>query len=53
MNASAPAAPETKKLVDRGFMKEWLSHSDSEEIGLMDLVLLEGLAEQQHRELKN
>lgn len=53
MNASAPAAPETKELVDRGFMKKWLAHSDSEEIGLMDLVLLEGLPDPHHRELKN
>jgi len=52
MNHST-TTPETKEQQDRIFMKKWLSRSESDEIGLMDLVLLEGLAEQNVPELKN
>jgi len=53
MNHSTPTAPEAKEQQDRVFMKKWLSRSESDEIGLMDLVLLEGLTEQNLPELKN
>lgn len=52
MNHST-ATPEVKEQQDRVFMKQWLSRSESDEIGLMDLVLFEGLSEQNLPELKN
>lgn len=53
MNPSTPTTPEVKERLDRVVIKKWLSRSESDEIGLMDLVLLEGLTEQNLPELKN
>jgi hypothetical protein len=53
MNPSTPTTPEVKERLDQVVMQKWLSRSESDEIGLMDLVLLEGLTEQNLAELKN
>ena len=53
MAHSTSKTPEAKEQLDRICMNQWLLCSESNEIGLMDLVLLEGLNEQNLPELKN
>jgi hypothetical protein len=53
MGHSTSETSESKEQLDRVCMNQWLLCSESNEIGLMDLVLLEGLNEHHLPELKN
>ena len=53
MGHSTSKTTEAKEQFDRACMNQWLLCSESNEIGLMDLVLLEGLNEHNLPELKN
>jgi hypothetical protein len=53
MAHSTSKTSEAKEQFDRTCMNQWLLCSESNEIGLMDLVLLEGFDEHCPPEMKN